>query len=919
MADKQRQYDLANPVLALWAFFTDIAMRERELKHYSPWSLLATDQVWQLVQIMPADSTTRAFATELLCKSLQLLAGFWLPSLCRTNHADMQLWLAQHPERMASLQMFLVNPAVSAWLWEGVGALSVEIRMVLNGDTSKEAEMRITDSTGSGSSSRDRGGHSSKWEDSSIGRSVAISRSSSDKEVATNTSSSSRCKAGCTSSKSTASSSASVSNRRESKGAASSMKTSTTSSTSSSSTSSSSVEKEGSTYASNSNTSTTYGTISTSSSSRSSAEVVTSWRCVAGLIVQDAGLSPLSALRLVASEVTRCVLLLSRHIWFHWELQQLDRATNRRKERESGNRAEEGNEGESKDTKDGVEGEGEKQGDSSSSSSKSCGDDNEERGLEDSSNSSSSNSQGTGNRPKLGNPCYEMGPRGQRGDFSGWMNFLLPPFPYTDFVANGLKPLPAAMKERAAAAAAEAVGGGTGGATAAAAEAVGGGTGGAIAAAAATTEAVEGETGGTPAAAAEAVGGEAGGTPAAAAAAAEAVGGEPGGTPAAAAAITAAAAGGAKAAERGEESKTAAGGGATSTKLFPAACVHAFCQAARDILTEQAPTMQLPQVTSCELVAVVKHLQVLQKVPMQGPDKGEEVSQLLLLLATVARLSSMEVREVFWKEHGRDLLVVLLALLQEHWQEVEKGRRGVASSSRGSGSGGYATEGAGKKGSSSSAGGGSSTTQQQQEEEADTAPVKDQAARLTEMSSSAGRGAGVGTPQCSSSEPGQLQWPQGLAMGSWRMVAADLQMGQGDLQPVYMECGSDIPEEPDIVEFLGAVAMVLSCLLLQPCPHAQMAAQEGAQGRRAEWLWGKGNGNVGAREGGEKGGREHQKGNEGAGLAKGVEGKEVKVEQQQQQEEEEEEWEELPEGATATFGAHGMFGQDDRHGTAEVA
>ena len=936
MTDTQQQYRLANPVFTLWASLTEATLREGNA--YNPWSVVATDRAWQLMELIPilqGDSPTPGTGGSAMCWSLLLLLRFWVPNLHRPSHAEIQLWLANSPERLLAIQQLLVSPAVSEWLWGGVRAISTEAERRLDAEAAKKskkkAEKKKANANSSSSSRKagaDKEGDDSKASSGSLSKKPANSKSSS------SSSSSSSKKASRISSSSKVSNSDTMKN--------------------SNATSSSRPQGANIEAGSGKTTSTT-----TSSSSSTASPSVMNWDLVVKEIgdVESGDAESIRSLFIAASGVTKCSLLFFRHLWYLYKSGTLGRRMFQGDVEDSGEQ-EEGEEGEDCSSSSSSE-----EGSSDESSSSSSSDDDDDG----SSSSSSSRKKRKKGRGK-GDPCYDRGPRCQRGDFSGWLPYMLPPYPYLDFATNKDKPLPqgvngatgAVVGPAAAAAAAgdkqEAAGAGVAaGAEAWAAAArgkreaaegkqeaagVGGKLEAAVAGAAAgvaagaTAGAAAGATAGAAAvgpAAAPAAGGKREAVAAGAAAGAATEGGRADGS-------RTAAAGRAEDAARAEESDSititsAAGAGAVDdTKPLPTACVRTFCKAAKAMLKEKGPSLKLPHITTREMAALVKHMQVLHRGPTKGGENGDTLSELLLLLATLLRLSSMEMRGAFWMEHGRDLLVLLITLVEEHQQDLGMGSGVLTTSSSSSSSSGG--------GSGKAAGGKNSTKQQHQQQQAAAADVsqqRDQAANTTTTTTSSSSSTASGEKK--------KDLPRGLVMCSWGLVQRDLQQGQEDLVPVYMDdsqqstlgLASEVPDpaegkgwekvKSEVPSFPGVIAMMLSCLLLEPCPSAQTAMQEGAQGRLGGWppksykqLRRERRRRKRQRKGGKGIGEEEGEGEVGRGAAgkgrgeQGVGKKRLREEEEEgmveEEEEEEEQWEELPEGKTATFGSYGKGGTE---------
>ena len=813
----------------------------RQSSSYSPWPALACDRAWQLLEITDADMATAIDCSSAISKSLQLSLHFWLPNLRRTDYPGLQLYLVQHPERMSALQHLLVSPAVSAWLWDGVGAMSAAAEELLDGTGSAEKKAANTKSSSSKSGEANR--HTRK------DRNMTKSSSSSSSSSETAGSNGSR----------------KVNNNNGNGSSSSANDTGSSSSNNSSSGSSSPLEVTGS----------------------------LTWAPVVKGILARSGSSSVAAFLGEASCLTKCVLLLSRHLWFLRQREVLAPGQGNTQPLEFG-----GAEGEQEGRERVHEGGGGGSSTTSSSRIGCCDDSSSKESTLKSSSSSSSGGKEAGveqgeTRGGSRGSCPVRWPKGQKGDFSGWLDFMLPPYAYprTAYEIVAVSDAPGAAD---------------------------------------TGEPADG------------VGAAAVGIPSAASKAAAA---------AAACGIEAAAGtDGGKQTARAGDIEAAAAGGAPDVEFIPSNCVTGFCTVAKLFVMVKVPKQQLPQVAISKLVTVVRHLQVVHRSHLSVKAKGEEVSQLLLLLATLLRSSSMELREEFWSGHGRELLVVLLRWLQQHQRELEIEERISGSCSDSS----MGDDSRGSPGSSS-------IKQQRQRQAPDTAVQQDQSARFCEYGASSSRcsaeksdlgrisgiatsssrssGKGISSSSSSSSTSehgGKKESYRGLLMNTWGWVPGDLQEGQGDLDPVYMDDkqqaaeGKEAPV-PLVPSFPGIVAMVLSCLLLEPCPVAQKAAEDVAQGRHADSAkpvveqGGHGRGNEGHWDGGEGlgGSRVEPRrdkvggGNKGQGVARsGVAGKKAK--QQQQQEEVKSGKQSsfvLPGRNTATFGMSGEWQGEPGLGT----
>jgi hypothetical protein len=391
----------------------------------------------------------------------------------------------------------------------------------------------------------------------------------------------------------------------------------------------------------------------------------------------------------------------------------------------------------------------------------------------------------------------------------------------------------------------------------------------------------------------------------------------------------------------------------------------AFCEAAKVTIAALQPRLHLPGVTCCELRIVVQHLKVLQQqVSSEGLDKGEEVGQVLLLLVVLLQLTAVKEREMFWVDGAKDLLVVLIALVEEHRQDQGKGSQSVtlnstnSSSSSGSGPGSEGVVGVKKDCNSSSSScreGIRATYQQhQQQESGDIAGQSDQLAEVhgpnagTKLTTTGSRSTKIDkhNPQTSSSkssgsreginsnttstninrlmetlqEEEDDEFSRSLVMRSWGVAALDLQKGLGDFDTVVEAAfqqqqsaggtsssarGSSDAEgdgvDVQMMTLPGAVTMVLSCLLLQPCPYAQRAVQAAALGV--------GEGDTEVEGGGSRGSGGGREGQGAGGEGCGEVDKQFAVQDGQVPEQ-------LPEGKTAVFKIGGEPGDGRLNGRA---
>jgi hypothetical protein len=103
MTDKEQQCKLAKHVLGFWVLLTEVAFHQKAF--CEPWPILAVDQVWQLIKLAPMMASDFALPSfsEAMTRSLGTVLLFWVPNLYRSEHADLQLWLAHNPDRMLAL------------------------------------------------------------------------------------------------------------------------------------------------------------------------------------------------------------------------------------------------------------------------------------------------------------------------------------------------------------------------------------------------------------------------------------------------------------------------------------------------------------------------------------------------------------------------------------------------------------------------------------------------------------------------------------------------------------------------------------------------------------------------------------------------------------------------------------------------